>query len=91
VISVAVVTGLFFAFAVAKVVMAHREPSVTGREGLIGRIAQARTALQPDGTVFIKGELWDATALDGLIEAGESVEIVAAEGFRLQVKRAQSR
>jgi len=88
VVSVAVVTGLFFAFAVAKVVLAHRKPSVTGREGLIGRIAQARTALEPDGTVFIKGELWDATALDGPIEAGENVEIVAAEGFRLQVKKA---
>ncbi len=88
VVSVAVVTGLFFAFAVAKVVLAHRKPAVTGREGLIGRTAQARTALEPDGTVFIKGEFWDATALDGPIEAGESVEVVAAEGFRLQVKKA---
>ncbi len=91
VVSVAVVTGLFFAFAVAKVVLAQRKPSVTGREGLIGRIAQARTTLEPDGTVFIKGELWDATALDGPIEAGESVEIVAAAGFRLQVKKAEQR
>ncbi|MFN2165949.1 MAG: NfeD family protein, partial [Anaerolineae bacterium] len=57
VVTVAVMTGLFFAFAVAKVVMAHSKPSVTGREGLIGRIAQARTVLEPDGKVFVKGEL----------------------------------
>ena len=90
VVAVAVVTGLFFAFAVAKVVLAHRKPAVTGKEGLVGQLAQARTALEPDGKVFLKGELWDATALDGPIKAGETVEIVAADGFRLQVKKTRS-
>ena len=87
VVSVAVLTGLFFAFALAKVVQAQIRPAVTGREGLIGQRAQARTALEPDGTVFLKGELWDATALDGPIAAGETVEVVGAERFQLQVKR----
>ena len=87
VVSVAVLTGLFFAFALAKVVQAQIRPAVTGREGLIGQRAQARTALEPDGTVFLKGELWDATALDGPIAAGETVEVVAAKRFQLQVKR----
>jgi len=86
VVSVAVVTGLFFAFAIAKVVQAHRRPAVTGREGLIGQSALARTALEPEGKVFLKGELWDATALDGPIAAGETVEIVAVDRFSLQVK-----
>jgi len=87
VVAVAVVTGLFFAFAVAKVVMAHRKPAVTGKEGLVGQLAEARTFLEPDGKVFLKGELWDATALDDPIGAGETVEIVAVDGFRLQVRR----
>ena len=91
VVSVAVVTGLFFAFAITKVVLAQRKPTVTGREGLIGLLAQARTPLKPDGKVFIKGELWDATALDGPIEAGESVEIVAVDRLHLQVKRTRMR
>ena len=88
VVAVAVVTGLFFAFAVAKVVMAHRKPAVTGKEGLVGELAETRTFLEPEGKVFLKGELWDATALDGPIGAGETVEVVAADGFRLQVKKA---
>lgn len=88
VVTVALVTGLFFAFAIAKVVQAQRRPAVTGREGLIGQIAQARTALDPDGTVFVKGELWQATAVDGPLPAGERVEIVAVEGFCLRVKKA---
>ncbi len=87
VVAVALVTGLFFAFAIAKVVQAQRRPAMTGREGLIGQIAQARTALDPDGTVFVKGELWHATAVDGPLPAGERVEIVAVDGFRLKVKK----
>ena len=90
VVSVAVVTGLFFAFAITKVFQTQKRPAVTGRQGLIGGIAEARTALNPSGTVFIKGELWDALATDGPIEAGDFVEIVGIEGFRLNVKQARS-
>jgi membrane-bound serine protease (ClpP class) len=86
VVSVAVVTGLFFAFAVAKVIQTHRQPAVTGQAGMVGNTALARTALDPQGTVFVKGELWDATAEDAPIAAGEQVEIVAVEGFRLRVR-----
>jgi membrane-bound serine protease (ClpP class) len=88
IVSVAVTAGLFFGFAVTKVVQAHRRPAVTGREGLIGQLAQARTSLDPEGTVFLKGELWVATVTGGPVEAGETVEIVAVEGFHLQVRRA---
>lgn len=89
VVAVALSTGAFFAFAIAKVVQAQKKPPVTGREGLIGQIAQARTRLDPSGTVFVKGERWDATTANGPIEAGEWVEIVAVEGFRLQVERSE--
>jgi membrane-bound serine protease (ClpP class) len=88
VVAVALVTGLFFAFAVAKVVQSHRRPTVTGREGLVGQVALTRSRLNPEGTVFVKGELWRATALDGPIAPSEQVEIVSADGFHLEVKRA---
>jgi membrane-bound serine protease (ClpP class) len=89
VVSVALVTGLFFAFAIAKVIQAQKKQAVTGREGLIGLVARARTALDPEGTVLIKGELWDATAEGEPVKAGERVEILAVEGFHLRVKRMQ--
>jgi membrane-bound serine protease (ClpP class) len=88
VVAVAGVTGVFFAFAVGKAVAAQRRQAVTGREGLIGEMAEARTSLDRQGTVFLKGELWDAEALDEAIPRGESVEVVAVSGFRLQVRRA---
>ena len=91
VIAVAVATGVFFGFAVTKVVQAQRRSPVTGQEGLIGLFAEARTPLDPKGTVFVKGELWDATAIDGPIQARDQVEIVAREGFHLQVKKARPR
>jgi membrane-bound serine protease (ClpP class) len=89
VIAVATVTGLFFAFAIAKVVQAQKQPAVTGQEGLIGGLAQARTRLNPGGVVFLQGELWDAVAVDGPIEPGEQVEVLALDGFCLQVKKAR--
>ena len=88
VVSVAVVTGLFFAFAVAKIVQIQRKPATTGREGLIGHPAQVRRPLDPDGTVFLRGELWAATSLEGTIDLGEQVIVENAEGFRLFVRRA---
>jgi membrane-bound serine protease (ClpP class) len=88
VVSVAVVTGLFFAFAVAKIVQIRRKPATTGREGLIGHTAQARSRLDPDGTIFLRGELWAATSLEGPIDRGERVVVDKAEGFRLYVRPA---
>lgn len=83
---VATATGLFFAFVVAKAVRAQRNPITTGREALAGQAAEAQTPIDPEGTVFLKGELWDAVADDGPIEKGARVQVVAVEGFRLRVR-----
>jgi membrane-bound serine protease (ClpP class) len=88
VVAVAVVTGLFFAFAISKAVQAQRRQAVTGREGLIGQFAVVKSPLDRTGTVLLKGELWEAVTLDEPIARGESVEVVAVDGFRLQVKTA---
>ena len=79
--------GAFFFYAVYKVLRARQLQPATGRESLVGRVAQARTDLAPSGNVFIEGELWQATSLDGTVEAGEPVRVVEADGLRLRVKR----
>ena len=91
VVAVAVVTGLFFAFALAKVIQIRRKPPVTGMEGLVGREGVARTRLDPEGTVLVQGELWRSTADGGAIERDERVTVVAVEGFALRVTRAGAR
>ncbi|MDH7487208.1 MAG: nodulation protein NfeD [Anaerolineae bacterium] len=87
VIGVGLATGGFFFFAVAKAVAAQRAPAVTGGEGLVGQIARARTALDPEGIVFVQGERWNAVAEDGPVAAGESVEVLGRDGFRLRVRK----
>lgn len=87
VIGVGVATGGFFLFAMAKAVAAQRAPSSTGGEGLLGQTAKVRTDLDPEGTVFLQGELWNARVEDGPAVKGESVVVIGREGFRLQVKK----
>lgn len=87
VISVALVTAGFFAFIVAKAVASMRRQATTGSEGLVGKLAEVRTELSPRGTVFLRGELWQAEAEDGPILAGEEVRVKSVEAMRLRVTR----
>lgn len=58
-----------------------------GTAALIGRQATVRTPLSPRGFVVIRGERWAAELESGSAAAGEQVEIVGAEGFRLKVRK----
>lgn len=58
-----------------------------GVDELIGMHGVARTALAPEGTVFLRGEHWKAYAAEE-IPADARVEAVAVDGMRLEVKRA---
>jgi membrane-bound serine protease (ClpP class) len=85
--SVALATGAFFAFVVTQALRAQKRHVTTGREGLIGQIAEARTDLTPEGTVFLRGEHWKAALEKGTAQKGERVQVVDAEGFRLRVRK----
>ncbi len=78
--------GAFFFFAVFKVVQARRARSATGREGLVGKVAETRTDLAPEGMVYVSGELWQAVSSDGSIPSGRPVRIVAIDGLQLRVE-----
>lgn len=87
VVGVGLATGAFFAFVIAKVFGAHQRRPTTGMEGLVGQFAEARSDLNPQGTVFLKGELWQAVAGDGAVKKGEEVEVTGTEGFKVLVRR----
>ncbi len=72
---------------VTAVVRGQKRPVSTGQEGLVGQTAIARTDLNPAGTVFVAGELWNAKAEDNMIQSGEEVVITGVEGLRLRVRR----
>jgi membrane-bound serine protease (ClpP class) len=84
--------GLFFFFAIFKVVQARRMRPATGRESLLGSYGVARTAIAPTGIgmVFVDGELWQATSENDPIPAGRPVKIVHADGLMLKVESDES-
>ncbi len=59
----------------------------TGTDGLIGRLATARTPLEPEGYVFVQGERWKAVLEGGTAREGDKVRIVGAHGFSLHVRK----
>lgn len=85
---IAVVTILiaaFIAFIVGAVVRGQRRRIATGAEGLIDRVAIAKTDLAPKGTVLVDGELWKAEVDNGKVESGEEVTVTKVEGLKLLV------
>jgi len=82
------IAGLF-AFVVHRVIRAHRRQASTGREELIGKTAIVKVALEPEGTVFFKGERWTAVSEKGRVEPGEEVIITKVDGLKLYVTKKQ--
>lgn len=60
-------------------------PPATGQETLIGKLAEVRQPLDPDGMVFVEGALWSAISDNGPAKPGDWVRIVAVHNLRLIV------
>jgi membrane-bound serine protease (ClpP class) len=89
VIGLSVVLGAFVLSAVSALVRTRRMPAYTGSQALVGRVAVARTALAPEGLVFLEGARWRATAEDAPVNEGERVTITEVRGLKLKVKKAK--
>lgn len=91
-LAIGVTLALLVGVALAKAVALRRSRPQTGQEELVGDIAVVRQALDPDGLVFVHGELWRARAADGrTIAVEERVRIEAiGEGLVLAVRLAEA-
>jgi membrane-bound serine protease (ClpP class) len=81
-----ILTALVVLLVIA-IVRGQKRAITTGNQFLIGKEAVVRTDLQPEGMVFVAGELWRAVAADETIKAGERVIITEIDGLKLKVKR----
>jgi len=63
-----------------------RKP-VVGLPDMVGSRGKTVSDLAPEGTVMIKGELWESRAEGRRINAGVKVTVVGQEGLKLIVKR----
>lgn len=67
---------------------AQRAPVHSGVEGLAAEIGEVTQALDPEGQVFIHGELWHAASVAGPIPRGARVRVEQVTGLKLWVRPA---
>lgn len=83
------VTGGLIAFAVPALKARKQKPQA-GAESVIGTVGRARTDISPEGTVALKGTLWQAKS-SSPVAAGADVRVQAAEGLTLLVEPIEER
>jgi membrane-bound serine protease (ClpP class) len=85
-LTVAAVMVAMVGLAVAKIMQVRRAPVVTGQSELIGQVGIVRQALDPDGLIFVHGELWRARTDGEPVPPGETVRVEGLDdGLTLRV------
>jgi len=77
----------FTIFVIGAIIRGQRRAKATGAEGMVGKLAIAKTPLTPEGKVLAEGELWTARTEGDRIARGEEVIISKVEGLKLRVRR----
>ncbi|MGV1047777.1 MAG: NfeD family protein [Solirubrobacterales bacterium] len=88
-ITLGVLSAITFYFVTRKVLAAHRDQPVRGgTEEMIGQLAEARSAIAPEGQVFMAGTHWGARLASGAapIALGDRVRVEAVDGLTLVVR-----
>jgi membrane-bound serine protease (ClpP class) len=90
-LAIAVTLAAAIGLALAKVLAVRRTPPKTGEAELIGDTGVVRRPLDPEGTIFVHGELWRARTEGGPIETGVEVQVERIEdGLLLLVRPVES-
>ncbi|HJQ27644.1 MAG TPA: nodulation protein NfeD [Blastocatellia bacterium] len=85
VLAVVVPFAVILIFMLKLAVRARHMKVTTGMAGMIGLHGRAQTAIAPEGTVFVRGELWRARSPMS-IAAGEGVRVTEIDGLTLNVE-----
>lgn len=72
-------------FGIPSTVRTRFSTPTIGREELVGAVGTATTAIDPEGTVEVRGAPWRARTFPKPIPPGDRVEVVAIEGLVLEV------
>jgi len=87
IIPVTIGLSLIFIFLITLAIRAHIKRVYTGKEGLIGEEGVARTDIDPEGKVFVHGELWQAESLEKILK-GTKVEVAEVmKNLKIKVKK----
>ena len=81
-------TALLFFLIVTFVIKTHKKQVATGAQGMIGKPGRVSAPLEPEGKVFVNGEIWNARSENGeTIERDARVTVVGIENMEIVVKR----
>ncbi|MEA3507135.1 MAG: NfeD family protein [Elusimicrobiota bacterium] len=83
------VFAAFFIFAISYGIKIQSKKVSTGPEGLIGLKGKVSKMLNPEGFVYLRGELWKARAVDGNHKKNTIVEVTEVRGNLLLIKEAE--
>ncbi len=72
-------------FLLQLAIRSFRFKVATGIEAMVGEFGEARTALDPEGTVFVHGELWNARSASA-VSPGQRVRVLSVDGMKLEVE-----
>ncbi len=87
IVMVALFIAIIAALAIWFIVRSRSQPIATGEEGLVGRLAEVRKRLAPEGMVFVDGALWRAICDNGEADVGDWVRVREVHDLRLIVSR----
>lgn len=79
-------TVAFLVVSVVAVIRSQRRSPVAGRDDIIGLVGTVRTRLEPEGSVQVRGELWEAVANGERLEPGTKIVVTKIEGLKLTVR-----
>lgn len=75
----------FFWIVVRNVRKSQRAEPVFNPTHILGQVGEARTSIDPIGSVYVDGEMWSARA-ESPIPEGTAVRVISREGLMLNVK-----
>ncbi len=87
IVIIVIISVFLLLFVIDRVVIAHKRQVSTGKEELIGKSVVVRKTLNPEGTVFLEGEIWLARIDSGTAMPGEHVIIKSSDGLKLYVSK----
>jgi membrane-bound serine protease (ClpP class) len=87
IIPTAVGLSLIFLFLLFLVVRAHSKKAVTGKEGLVGEVGTAQTDLDPEGKVFVHGEIWNAEASEPIAKGSKVKVTRVLDTLKIRVEK----
>jgi len=87
IIPVVIGISLVFIFLITIAIRAQLQKTQTGQEGLIGETGITQTILNPEGKVFVHGELWKAEAAEKIPKGAYVKVIEVKQNLKIKVTK----